>query len=1027
MKKQVLQFGLSVIAVLLISGMQLSAQSVPSATPIIPLSPNAAELNKYSSIPVNGMTGVPAIGFPLYEINTGKISLPISLSYHASGIKVRQKATWVGLGWSINAGGVISRAIRGKADEDNNNGWFNDATSWTVLDQLWDKGYNGTPQEQYDSYYTIANQWIVNPGHDTHADFFSYNAGSKSGKFIYSRSQQKFIPLPYEPVKINRVPENNTYTIATDDGTVYFFEAKETVLCYLNYPLGEQERVQSWYLSRIVSADRTDTVYLNYDVIGYSYNEERVENFTRTYKKPDTDLQYQASQIIKNESLSYNSVLVLKEIIFRQGKVSFFANTVRQDYSDKALDSIVVYRNQNGAYERTNKYSFSYDYFTTSVPQLPSDYRLRLLSFRKEDITGGEPVIHRFEYNSVQLPNYNSYAADYWGFYNGANNTTLLPAVYPSQIQTTETVGNAYREADTNYVRAGMLQKVIYPTNGYTVFDFESNRYKSDIISTKSFTLTSFRLYGAGSGVQATRQENFQVPQDAYSQTMNYDITFSPYVPGGEGIPQQVILKDLTTGTNIKVWEHTGNGLAAQTYSESYYFDKTHQYQFYAMVQNHSSTYIDIDVKYAVLDQSKTYRPGAGIRVRMMTTYDYDGTVKDQEQYKYGEAEDGVGKLLISDQSMQENFYNVRYVETTGPISEGSLCCGAKYGDMTVYVGNITYPSFSFMGSNILYDFVNKYQFGNGIPNGKTVQQYAIPNDFQLLYNPRLPGGYELMDKSLYDQQLIKETKYAYDKINNNYRPVDERLFKYKMYNVNRETGIRFWEKYNYFIGNECTQDKVVCFSATVGRDFYYAPYYIELGCYRLDTITQKAYDERGHVLQTQQYYEYNNGLHLYPTNITSINSKGEALKTTTKYPGDHTASDPNSSVLDKMVSLNILDKPYWSGEYNGSALLKYSQTIYNNQWNGNLNLVLPEKLQSYINAATPNLANYTEYKSYDSWGNPLLITNKQGNYTSYIWDYLGTYPIAQITGSGLSASESAFTSFESDGSGKWNIGSTLR
>src|SRR6266540_1809501 len=108
MKKQVLQFGLSVLAVLLISGMHLSAQSVPGATPIIPLSPNAAELNKYSSIPVNGMTGVPGIGFPLYEINTGKISLPISLSYHASGIKVSQKATWVGLGWSFNAGGVIS-------------------------------------------------------------------------------------------------------------------------------------------------------------------------------------------------------------------------------------------------------------------------------------------------------------------------------------------------------------------------------------------------------------------------------------------------------------------------------------------------------------------------------------------------------------------------------------------------------------------------------------------------------------------------------------------------------------------------------------------------------------------------------------------------------------------------------------------------------------------------------------------------------------------------------------------------------
>src|SRR5688572_4843240 len=151
MNKQVIQIFLSVLTKILVSNLNLSAQSLPGAN-VVPLTPNAAELNKYTSIPVDGMTGVPSISFPLYEINTGKIKLPISLSYHASGIKVRQKATWVGLGWSINAGGVVSRGVRGKADEDTRNGWFNDQTSWSVLDQLWDKSFNGTPQEQYDAY-----------------------------------------------------------------------------------------------------------------------------------------------------------------------------------------------------------------------------------------------------------------------------------------------------------------------------------------------------------------------------------------------------------------------------------------------------------------------------------------------------------------------------------------------------------------------------------------------------------------------------------------------------------------------------------------------------------------------------------------------------------------------------------------------------------------------------------------------------------------------------------------------------------
>jgi YD repeat-containing protein len=1010
MKKQVLQIGLSVLTVLLISRMNLSAQNVPDAAPIVPLTPNAAELNKYSSIPVDGMTGVPSIGFPLYEINTGKIRLPISLNYHASGIKVRQKATWVGLGWSINAGGAISRGVRGKRDEHPINGWFNDPTSWTVLDQLWEKSYNGTQQEQRDSYYALANQWFVNPGHDTHPDFFSYSAGSKSGKFIFSRAKQKFVSFPFEPVKIDRDPVQNTYKITDDEGTVYFFEAKETAQIYSG--TGEEEQDQSWYLTKIVSADGTDIISLNYETVGYV--DEKVVSHSKTSKKLDNVAVPYESATIANESNSINSVLALKEIIFPQGKVTFFANTVRQDYVDKALDSIVIYCKQNGVYERVNKYSFNYDYFITSGS--PTVYRLRLLSFKKEDVKGGQPEIHHFEYNPITLPRIDSYAADYWGFYNGANNNGSLLS---------QPVGDAYREADTNNVRAGMLERITYPAGGYTVFDFESNKYKSDIVSTKIWDLTSFRLYGVGNGVEVIKQENFQVPQDAYSSTMSYEIKFYPYVPGGEGTPQRVILKDLTTGTDIKTWEHIGDARALKTYSESYTFDRTHQYQFYAMVQNHPSTYIDFYMTYTKLDDSKLYRPGAGVRIRRIIAYDNDGTAKSAELYKYGETEDGIGKLLISDQTMQNNYYNVRYAQPTGsPIG---VCCLTEYGVMTVYVGNIAYPSFSFMGSNLLYNYITKYQLGNGATNGKTVQQYNIPNDFKLLFNPRLPGGYELMDNSLYGEQLVKETQYAWDRINNNYRLVTEKQLKYKGYNGDVEKGIRLWEQQSYFMNSSCAQDKVTCFGATAGQDFHYAPYYITLGCYRLDNIVQKVYDDQGNVLQTTQNFEYNNALHLYPTSVTSINSKGETLKSSTKYPGDHTAAEPNSSVLDKMVSLNVLNKQFWSGDYKGSALLKYVQTIYNNQWNSNLNLVLPEKQQSYINAATPSLANYTEYKSYDSRGKPLLVTNKQGLYTGYIWDYLGSYPIAEITGTGSSVTESAVTSFESDGSGNWNIGSSTR
>lgn len=86
-------------------------------TSAIPASADAAALGKYGSIPVSPYTGVPNISIPLYTIKSGDLTLPISLSYHAGGIKVEEMASSVGLGWVLNAGGAITRTVRGLPDE----------------------------------------------------------------------------------------------------------------------------------------------------------------------------------------------------------------------------------------------------------------------------------------------------------------------------------------------------------------------------------------------------------------------------------------------------------------------------------------------------------------------------------------------------------------------------------------------------------------------------------------------------------------------------------------------------------------------------------------------------------------------------------------------------------------------------------------------------------------------------------------------------------------------------------------------
>ncbi len=78
---------------------------------IIPPSPNATALAKFADMPPSLYNGIASESIPLHTIQFRDISLPISLDYHASGIKVEEVGSWVGLGWALNAGGVITRDV----------------------------------------------------------------------------------------------------------------------------------------------------------------------------------------------------------------------------------------------------------------------------------------------------------------------------------------------------------------------------------------------------------------------------------------------------------------------------------------------------------------------------------------------------------------------------------------------------------------------------------------------------------------------------------------------------------------------------------------------------------------------------------------------------------------------------------------------------------------------------------------------------------------------------------------------------
>lgn len=83
---------------------------------IIKPSPETSALFRFQDYPMDYSTGLPHISIPIYEVTSGSLNVPISLSYHASGRKVYDQDGPIALGWSLNTGGMISRTIYGSAD-----------------------------------------------------------------------------------------------------------------------------------------------------------------------------------------------------------------------------------------------------------------------------------------------------------------------------------------------------------------------------------------------------------------------------------------------------------------------------------------------------------------------------------------------------------------------------------------------------------------------------------------------------------------------------------------------------------------------------------------------------------------------------------------------------------------------------------------------------------------------------------------------------------------------------------------------
>ncbi|GGB17625.1 hypothetical protein [Puia dinghuensis] len=520
--------------------------------------PNGASLAKYVEYPVSYFNGTPDISLPIYEIRSGDIDLPITLSYHAGGIKVSEEASWVGLGWTLNAGGSIIHDVKGLDDwqagptKSCYNKVFPYASGNTYQSTFtWvnDWVYNSTIYDPSGNSYTASNLFsVLNSAPSTtdcEPDLYLYNFGGHTGKFFWTNGiGGNLVDLNHNNIKFTN--NGTSITAVAPDGYTYVFAQPEKTLsqAYPSIPT-----TLAWYLTQIISPKgKTITFqyasfYNLYTNNGWSNAFESMSNATifengdYVAQLPNMNEQYVNDYPIAVGSYCsaptltngvpifnspYNQEFYLDKIIFDDGYIQFQKGP-RNDLYGAKLDAINIYRSDNSLVKSIN---FNYGYFTsqkgndqfdvTSYLGLknayPPDYRANRLQLSYIQKDGG---VYSFSYytgsNGYTLPYKSSYQQDYWGYYNNqTTNTTLIPdfSLYsnvqplPSDLQS---FTGANRMVNATYAVQGSLQKITYPTGGSTEFDYESNSFSNfEYGQANQVQQVTASVYDVGVGTQTT-------------------------------------------------------------------------------------------------------------------------------------------------------------------------------------------------------------------------------------------------------------------------------------------------------------------------------------------------------------------------------------------------------------------------------------------------------------------------------------------------------------------------------------------
>lgn len=495
---------LVLIGSLLLMDMRARAQTnLPS---IVPPSPQTQELNKYIDFPVDLSTGVPEISIPLYTIKAKGIEIPISLNYHASGIKNGQDDGDVGVGWSLSCNYRVSRTIYGLADTESNE---MSPSSYQNINSL-----TNLSLDKYLSRFVSDYQGSANP--DTHLpprsgsmldgeyDHFSYMVPGQSGKFIISDRTNKVVnEFSFTTNKLSYIEGTAANNLASGvigfslkDGNQNVFSFGEQldklgakVLETNNGALNLKD-ITAWALTDIDTryGEKIKFAYTNKDITSKYTLQTKL-----TVAEPRASSYDVWEYSVDDESYFRNySVFSLSSITTQNERINF-VNLNPTGYAPKKIQQINITDSVTGTLVKRIEFYYSENYF------FPSGYTfLDSVKIFDKDLLTYEK--YSFTYYDRDLPSSTKLVPDQWGYNKFGNSSAELLHIElggdvglpPGTAFSTSRSGTVYNNSGYGGYFANRksnsnpsffsLKTISYPTGGRDLFEYEPNKI-SDVYS----------------------------------------------------------------------------------------------------------------------------------------------------------------------------------------------------------------------------------------------------------------------------------------------------------------------------------------------------------------------------------------------------------------------------------------------------------------------------------------------------------------------------------------------------------------